>query len=181
MAYSFEGSLISFDPAADVFAHKGFQKSIKAWTKKYKDLNMMVELVDDTVVLKASYAAGEAKRGDVKKRLETLFVASNGVVVWTEHAEKEVEEEFIKKVDKMKLTYMNPAAFEELATVARIERNKVQRDGVAEGAWKMGDGKTGLNYGDRVVFEYVPQVAMLTNEERAALMPIVEKWVKKKS
>ena len=179
--YSFVGPGISFGIPEDVYMHKGFQKSIKAWTGKYEDLNMTVELVDSDVVLTANYDLSGAKKGKIIDRLKTLFVASNGIAVWTEHSEKEVEEEFLKKVGKMKLDYMSPMILSALTDVYR----DVERAGVTEGAWDVTGEASGfrefiLNYGDRVVFEYIPGLAMFTDEERASFIPMIEKWIKKK-
>ena len=84
---------------------------------------MTVELVDSDVVLTANYDLSGAKKGKIIDRLKTLFVASNGIAVWTEHSEKEVEEEFLKKVGKMKLDYMSPMILSALTDVYRdVER-----------------------------------------------------------
>ena len=178
--YSFEGPTIYFDPPDQVFQEKGFQKAAKSWMGKYKDLNMVVKLDDDRVVVTAAGDVAGLNQGKVAERLKALFVASNGVMWWSEVTEKKVKEKYIKDLVKKKLDYMKPMDFEELATVYE----EVERGGVKEGAYDMSHvsyvgRRTGLNYGDRVVLEFRPGAGMLSNDERAALVPTVEKWLKK--
>lgn len=163
-----------------MYEHKGVQKAIKSWVGKHDDLNMSVVLDDDEIVLTAQCDVSGLNQGKLFNRLKALFIASHGVIWWTEVAEKEVEEEFIKNLQKMKLEYMSPIAFKEFTSVHK----SVEREGVTQGAWDMSSPTSGitetyLNYGDRVVFESVLPFAMLTDEQRASLVPGIEKWVKK--
>ena len=81
-------------------------------------MDVVVGIDGNRISLQGRYAYSQkTDRGDIADRLKLLFTASNGVLLWTEYAGRDVEKDYAKyqkKQMKRALTFVSKAGFPSL-------------------------------------------------------------------
>ena len=181
--YAFIGQPLPSHLVELVRNHKGMLKAEKAWKKKHKDMQVTVGIDGNRITLNGafSYADG-VSRGDIADRLKALFIASNGVLIWSQHAGGEVEKDYMENLQKNKLTHLSKADFL-LLTGDGLSKVEKEHDEATEGYWDFtnkGRSFEMFNYGDRAMLTYYRHIpGSVTGDERAQVLGKIQKLVDK--
>lgn len=169
--------------ADGVLHHKGTQKAVRAWQKKFRDVPVEVGLEDNRIYLKAEYSYTDGvSEGDINGRLRYLWEACSGVIVWSYHAQDDVKDEIMKRLEG-KVTYLTESEFKLLTEDDDWDDYETEVDGVSEGAWDFSYQDRSmdlLNYGDRIVVQHTRKIpAAASDQVRAGMIEGMQKWVSK--
>jgi hypothetical protein len=178
--YAFLGQPTAAHLTESIRNHKGMVKAEKAWIKKHKDLTVKVGTDGNRVTLAGAYTYAD-NLGALADRLEWLFNASNGILVWTEYANRDVEKDYTKDLDNNKLTYLSSTDFALLAQDLR--KFKKKRKSTKEGYYDFkneGRNIRVFNYGERTVVSYHRRIPdSITGENRTEVLTKIQKFVEK--
>jgi len=113
MELVFYGQPVGYPLLEGIRHHKGMLKAEKAWKKKYKDVEVVVGSATEggsRIMLSISYSyADGVSKNDIAERLKYMFGACHGILVWSEHARRDVEKDYVKGLTEKKLDYLTMA------------------------------------------------------------------------
>lgn len=178
--YAFLGQPTAAHLTESIRNHKGTLKAEKAWINKHKDMSVKVGTEGNRITLAGAYTyAGNL--GALADRLELLFKASNGVLVWTEYANREVEKDYTKDLDNNKLTYLNSTDFGLLTeNLSKFKKkNKAAKEGYYDFRNK-GRKIRIFNYGDHILLTHYRRIPeAISGDKRTEAFNTIKAFVDK--
>ena len=181
--YLFLGQPVPEHLIEGVRKHKGTVKAEKAWIKDAKEMDLTLGIEGNRLLLRARLNYSSVKDSNIDDRMKLLFTASNGVLLWTEYALRDVEKNYQKSLSKDKLTSVNKAAF---LRITGDELGEVEQahDEAKEGYWLFEESGMDFelfNYGDRAELTYYRTIPeSIAGQDRENLFSEISKWVSKK-
>lgn len=178
--YAFLGQPTAAHLTESIRNHKGMVKAEKAWVKKHKDLDVTVGTEGNRVTLTGAYTyAGNL--GALADRLEWLFKSSTGILVWTEYANRDVEKNYTKNLEKKKLTYLSNTDFTLLAQ--DLSRFKKKSTSAKEGYFDFNNKGRKIrifNYGDYILLTHYRRIPdTISGDKRTEAFNKIQAFVDK--
>ncbi|MBT3606364.1 MAG: hypothetical protein HOE48_05110 [Candidatus Latescibacteria bacterium] len=102
--FVFMGAPLRPQVAELVLEHKGMKKGLKAWHKKYSDIELNIGLNENRIYLSAVWNYANGSQNDLFNRLKHIYGACHGILVWGATADREAWEDRQKELDKTVVT-----------------------------------------------------------------------------
>jgi hypothetical protein len=168
--------------AQAIYDHKGTQKAIRAWNKEFKDVEVSTGIEDGRLYLTYVYDFSQegASEGDLEKRLRYFWRASSGVMLWTEHAWRDVRKDHMKKLQG-NIDYLEKGDIPLITEDDDWADYEIEGAEAREGAWSFtwSDRPIELhNHGDSVLVEF-RRTLNVSAAARAGFLDELNQWLAK--